>query len=564
MAWQTTTADEINEGLEAAKTPEQKRKELIAKYQKLIAEDTSFFESLLIGAGKKTHDLVEGVKEFAQGDDYQDSQFAPGEGYAALGEAHPAGVAVGEGLSEIAQLAAPGGALLKGAKYIPKLGKAAPLIADILASGGMAAVRKPGEGENRVENAGSDMLASIAGLGAIKAGSKLIDGAKLVPGARELMDKGTSLSMRHASDGGFLRGLDRAIKNFIPGVSPAMDLIENSAEKMWHMAAVNIAKLPGAKITKHGREAVNQVKEGFQEAYRAAWNQVDNADLNIDRMKDILTDGRRVIRSEDGEAMMKNMIRDINAHIKNIKKHPDEAGVYYDEIDKVLNTYLTKATSNDKTKMANIVTDAISEYRRDLPDQIKSTIAELDMKYPEVLALTRASAEAAGDIGQFSPQNLINAVKSIGGKGQWLPGKGPLQEVAEQGLRTVGRKNEISNVGGFREFVRNFPGIAPEGAVKGILDPLMGNSSTQQGLRAANKWRKGSGKLTGIDEIIGGSRLGAAFNEENKSPIKVGKDDIDDTVDELVDRFDLQKYNFEDYMRKQREKRNKKKAPIFD
>jgi len=480
--------------------------EVSRDYKKQLAEETGTLESMLIGAGKNTNDLIEGIKSLVQGDDYKGDPYAPGEDYAALKEAHPVATTAGEIASEIGQIALPAGAAMKASK----IAKSAPLLTDAAAATSLAGLRRPGEEQTRAGNMQTEALMSMLGGTAGKFLSKLSTGSSLVPGAREMMDRGVDLTPAQASEGAMARGGER-VARLMPVISKSMDVWENNAKKMWHKDIISEAAIDPSKVTEHGRKGLQQVKEQFSEAYKDAWSGVTIKDVDHGTINKLLTEGSAGLTS-DSAAALKSIAKTVKGKLKAAKKADSSIrGAHYDAIDKTLNSYIVKANSQGRDALATELQGALGTLRANLPDNVRTKLAAVDELYPKFLTLDDAAAAAKGDIGNFSPGQAIEASASTGGRDAWRKGEAPLQSKIEAGLRTVGRQDQADTPGFIRLMSKDFPG-APTDFTRFLMNPTIGKSKTQKIFRDLAKARK----KTGIDEIITSGRVGAAASGDDQ------------------------------------------------
>lgn len=470
----------------------------------ITAAPTGAGEAFMVGAGKKVDDLLRGVG--IGGDRPQADQAAYGQ----LKAEQPWAVGAGEVASELGQMVAPGMGASKvlkyGARYAPKLAAAAPVAADFIGSGTMAGLRAPDEGNTRLGNVGAEAVGSVLGEAGGRVLKKAMKGINKVPGAQELLDEGIMLSPRMAGKTSFGAGAQSVIENTVPTAVKAYDKVENLARKDWHMIPVKAAALPGTDLTGlHGRPAVAAVGQGFKKAYDDIWQTatVSPTDVKV-TLANLKLLGQTAVRQDD-KAVINKLRKSILLKRRALKKAGDPRlePMFNNEMDMELATAALAAKGKNRDYLSLGLDDIINDWRGSLPQPVKEELAVVDEMFPGYLAISRAARSASDDIGQFTPNDLQNAVKHTVGPKRWERGEFDLQKIAEGGLRTTARRPEVGTTF-WKAGMRAFPG-APKSLINTLINrPMLGESLFQKGARNL-----------GLDEILG-RKTGAALTDENE------------------------------------------------
>jgi hypothetical protein len=486
----------------AAQTAPKKksRKELITEFQKQAIDETSTLDAILIGAGKKTNDLVEGVKglfgKAAPVDDFAK------QSYAALKSEKPIATGTGEVLSELGQIAVPGSA-------VGKIAKVAPLATDVGLSAIMAGLRAPEGNNSRLENARNDAIASIAGGVIGKGLGKVIDGFGVDKYARELMDDGIRLTPEQAMTGvpGYMAGRVGPILEHLPLTGRGAALARKTGEREWHKAALQEAALPGTKVTKFGHDGFNQVNKGFTDAYKAAWRGVSTIpNATFPMVARSINRSSRSLDMRDARVMasLKADFRRIallqNKKVGNSARHAHV-------LDRAIQRHLNAANNAKRTNLVDALEDVKKVYRRNMPNDVAKRLAAVDAKYPELLTVKKAVAKAADKDGAFTPKQLITSAKTVGKESLAASGKYPLNKSYRGAEHTIGKERPDSNA--FLSSIAKLTGVIPEAGMRMVGNSLIGNSAVQRGARSI-----GRKTPEGVRRMVSPARIGASVNPE--------------------------------------------------
>ena len=134
----------------------------------------------------------------------------------------------------------------------------------------------------------------------------------------------------------------------------------------------------------------------------------------------------------------------------------------------------------------------------------------LDTNFPSKLVIEDATkkAAAAGREGGFSPQELLRSSAKVGGARPAARGETPLVNLANAGVKTVGRKEGGQPLEWFR---RVAPGVPSPPAMQLLGDMLMGTTGAH----------KEAMKMPRLLELLNPSRVvPASAGEDEKRELR--------------------------------------------
>ena len=371
---------------------------------------------------------------------------------------------VGQIGGELTQLAAPAGALtktLQAAGWANKLGKVAPVITDALATAGLEATKLPEEGETRGDAALEGLTDSLTGSALAKTLSKVTRGVDITDEAKKILDKGGFLTAGKSAKSKGIQGLE-SVAEVTPFLAKGVKKAQAKAKSKWEDIVTTDAAPSGVKITGKGQDAVRQLKGAYDDAYTKAWSEADNvsnqARVNfvdsVEKSAQFLppNEARKVINIAKD---FKNVLTDIN---------PAKIKAYDNRIRREISS-----TAYDKVELRDALKGMRETFRKGLPAETQTALREVDKDYAKYLVVKKATAQAAGDKGEFSPRQLINAVKSVGGETRTALGEAPLQDLATAGVQTVDRKTGGAPLEWFRRIAGAVPTPLPVEATSNLM-----------------------------------------------------------------------------------------------
>jgi hypothetical protein len=399
---------------------------------------------------------------------------------------------------EVAQMALPGGLLLKAAS---KGGRMLPLASEMLTAGGFGAVQLPEEDETRLGRA-TEYVAG-AGVGGVlgKALRPLIgqSATRLSDEAQELIKRGVYLTPGMASQSRLMQGLE-SIAEVTPFFARATKRTRRSARRSWSEAAIR-ESLPESlqgSVTRGGLEGAEQAIKASDDAFDRAWGNISG--INIpDYSRNALS---RYYLTKAQRNKIKAVIRDAKELQNNTP------GVSAAQIDRMFGNLENQALRSGEKELADAVASIRNQIRGQLPQDQQALLAAIRSKWPEQLVMRKAVANAINEGGVFEPKHLLAAARSVGGDTKIGLGTAPLQDMGMFGAATVGK-----DIGGQPlEWFRRVAGMVPS--------PF--------GLRSGGKFMTAQyGFQQSIDDImrryfdtgrtmVGPYRLGAAWPYEDE------------------------------------------------
>ncbi len=417
----------------------------------------------------------------------------------------------GQVTGELAQLAIPGGAGLKAARALSKggklaqtLAKGAPLAADVAGSAGLGYIQQPNFGQERWKNAAEGAGGALLGGALGRAGTKLYRGVNKTPEAQKLLDEGIALTPGQASESGIPRTVE-AIMSWAPFVSKGTQRARQRSVSQWNNTVLNKAAPAGKQITGEGSEGVRNLSKAFEDSYKDAWGAAGRPRANkvVDLVDTAVKQGREL--DQESRRVVANALKRLNEATR------DYSPERISQLDKHLRKQIESSATQKNFELADVLKRMRKNLRASVGDDSAQKLKAIDGKYGNFLAVLDASAssKAMESGGVFSPQQLIKSSAKIAGRKKAAQGIGPLRDIAEQGMETVGRQEIKPLINMRKAVVRNMPSV-PGMDFGGRL--VLGQTSGQKALQRAaaspfSQW---------LRNYVSPARLGgAALNEED-------------------------------------------------
>ena len=404
----------------------------------------------------------------------------------------------GEIVGEIAQIALPAGVATKGLKVLSKaktLGRTVPMLVDALSTGALNAIKVPKEGESRADAALEGITDSLTGGVLFRALSKATRGVDITDYAKTILDNGGFLTAGKAAKSKSISGLE-SVAEVTPFLAKAVEKAQEKAKTSWGNIVTKEAAPLGAKITARGQQGIKQLSAAYDDAYSAAWAKADKIS-NQGRVAfvDAASDGLKYLPKNEANRVVylasefKNVLKELTP--KNIKAYDNRLRRAIDSIP-----YDNRAYRDTLKAMREAL-------RKGLPEDALKSLKEVDGQYAKYLVVKKATAAAAGEAGGFTPSQLINAVKSVGGVTRTAMGDAPLQEIATAGKQTIGKKLGGQPLEWFRRIAGSVPSPVP---VQTLSNMVIGQNPLQKAARktiesetvdALRKYMPRSGQVSG-------------------------------------------------------------------
>ena len=405
----------------------------------------------------------------------------------------------GEILGDVAQLAVPGGAALKGAKALQKVkglktaSKALPFVADAGASAGLEALQaEQGKG---AEAASESLKGSLLGGALAKSAGKLLKGAKKTPEAQQIIDKGGFVTPGRATDSGLVQAAEN-IAAYTPFLARSVDKSRRKADDSWNEIILNEVAPIGTKITEKGQKGIAQIKQSFDDAYSNAWKGADNVS-NKGRIN-FVNEATQAADSLGVEDL--GVLKKVMTDFKKLSAEPSSKKIK--ELDNQMRKQIQRA-GKDKNQLRDTLKNMRSSMREGMSNDTLGKLKGVDKQYAKYLVTRKAASKAADTEGVFTPKQLLQSAKQVGGETRTATGKAPLQDLATGGVKMAGKDLATSFLDPVRRLSKYAPTPVP--FLEKGSQALIGETSTQKGLKATADLLR---KLGVSGTTIGGSYAG--------------------------------------------------------
>lgn len=470
--------------------------------------DEPWYEDMAEGIGVSGLDLYYGIKSLggelsaedkAHLKDWKDDAAQSGYGTA------------GRILGEIAQMALPGGAVLKGVKALSKavgMGRKASLGAAAAGEAGVGAgfgyARVPGEGEDRATGAVREAAGSLVGSGVGAALGKAYRGIRKTPEGEALIKQNVDVTPGQVAESPAVRGLE-GIMDIAPGLSRGTKKAREEGIDSWALATMKQAAPNPDGITEIGTKGFNQSKGQIDKLYKDAWSDAGGVNKETSKaMRKEISGIYRVV-PQDEKAVVQGIGQDIKALTKGDPK-PDKLK----SIDTAISKQINKA--RDNPKLVNDLQFLKDMLRDSMPPGVHDKLRNADSFYPKFLTIKKATYKARQNEGKFNPAQAIDASADVGKgtKNTIESGTSPLYDIIMAGKKTVGRKKEATPLSA----IARISDIVPSPPMKGMGNIVLGATPFQKGVQGLSK----SPTLQNIKALgANPARLSSAYaDKENK------------------------------------------------
>lgn len=524
-------------------TPPEAIKRALSKYKAPIIQPG---EGFMVGAGRNVDRVVEGVKGLyakatgdAAGEAQIDAQTAEKRQIDQTGGLNDApGSTLGGATADIAMTAQPGSAAVKG---FQALAKAPGFLKMALGLGGAAGtnaafegVKAPDPGDTRTDNATTGALWGAGGQAAGNVLSRTISGlvkksaaASKLP--QHVQDASTTgqLADRKTFSGRLASGTEEKLRS----VPLTGDIVSNARQRgtdAWRADVIDRVTPPGGTTPKGEtmREVMDDLQGQFGDQYKAALagNRISPSAPFESRVLKNTTDpmaGLTPAQQEEVRAMVMNYYQGMfhagpmNAATgarglsaggtpgRPISITPEQAKQFESFLSSQARQH-KMANQPQSQNMANIyekIEDAwTGAYRSQLPVATRQKLKPLDAKYAPFKTAERGSTYVGNEQGDFTPSQLLTAVKSRTNKSEFARGGGLLQEEADLGKSVY--QDRIPN-SGTADRAMNL------GAVSALaLDPtgtaatLLGSTGAMSGMLATKSGKNFMLGETRVQELL--------------------------------------------------------------
>lgn len=379
---------------------------------------------------------------------------------------------------DIAMMAAPSTAAVRAGALIPKLGAAGQYVG-AAAAGALGGALKPVLGEeDRGENAGQGAVFGAAGQGVGNVIGRGIEGiVAKAPGLAKLPQKVRDmLTLGQSADRSTLSGrIAGATEEKLQSVPFAGSVIANARDRGVNSWRDNLldevtpsGSAPQGETT---RDTVAGIYGEFKNRYKAALagHQVPPSQMFETLVSKITNNPRSGLTSQQQAEVRDQAMRYYNSMFYGAgQTGPAGTGVVMQggqrgaaqfadaETAKNFEAFLTsqasqyrKSNAPNASSMAQMFDDlerawSVS-YRRNLPSSARLATRDLDQQYAPFKTVERAASSIGNDGGDFTPNQLLNAVKARTGTSRFARGEGILQDDAQNAKLLLG--NHVPNSG---------------------------------------------------------------------------------------------------------------------
>ena len=425
-----------------------------AKPENPADPNTPWYTDLGRGVGEATIRTVLGAGDllgFEQGETSKKAMQLMRDDVEGSGGWGTAGNVVGE----IAQLAVPAAGLAKAVKYLGQ-GVKTLLAADIGLAAGYGATKLPNEGETRKGNAMLDATGALLGGGVFgPVLRKTVNGINVTESAKKLMDKGVYLTPDKASKSVFPRAAAYAMQ-VTPFMAKGVKEAGERSSDSWNKVLLNEAA-PVKNITESGQEGIKQLKAQFNDAYSTAWGKANKP--STDSLLDIIDEGAIAESQLGGSSglILKKILKDV----ANLDDNYTSGAVK--ELDNVFRKRIKAAGTRGDDALFDTLTSMRAKLRKAGGEDSVKALAAVDGKYGEFIAIRDAGAavKSMKTGGIIDPDTLMTGVKSAGGKTRSATGDAPLNDFAQESIKTLGRKEPNPIIDLMKGLSVNTPNVLP-------------------------------------------------------------------------------------------------------
>ena len=305
------------------------------------------------------------------------------------------------------------------------------------ALGALQPTGEQGFGANRVKNTVAGGAGGAAG-GAIAKGMGRIFNPRNSAAAQELMDSGVDLTPGQAMGGMANRIEEKAVS--IPFIGDDILNARMRARSQFNTATLNKVLAPiRQKVSTGGREGIDQAHDIISKTYDQILKNnkgIKLDDMFIGQLDEVMDMAKTLPESRQKqlfnilrEKLQKNVTQSGNMSGESFKRTQSEL--------RRLGTQYRKSPDMDQRQLG----DALSQVAKDLTDVLKrsdparkAALDRADEAYMGFIRVQRAATSLGAEGGEFSPSQLLNAVKATDrsmNKGAFARGDAPFESWAE-------------------------------------------------------------------------------------------------------------------------------------
>ena len=309
----------------------------------------------------------------------------------------------------------------------------AAVAADVAASGGAGDLKTPEAGESRLNTANKDMAWAAGGNAIVNALGKIGKGAIKTPEGQKLLDEGIPLAPDQAAAGGPARLIANNMK-VQPFMAKGMTTGRQKAMDDWTLADMDKAAPDGVYISGNTvKGKAGQLSDAYKEKYGEVWGQARKPSaIEFGVMKNMVDSTMPKVAGDS-----QGPLNGVNAALEALME--DFAPQAVKSFDNSLKKKIRSAARAGDSEMETGLEAIRLQLQSTLPDAAQKQLDGLNAKYGDFLAVKEASSAAAHVGGMYTPVDLMNASKKVGGLNRNFRQTAPKRAEADEGMATVGR-----------------------------------------------------------------------------------------------------------------------------
>lgn len=357
---------------------------------------------------------------------------------------------VGGFAADVASFALPGGVVAKGiTKGVTMLPRAAQgltaLGANAAVDAGLSAAYAT---EDKSEAALTGALGSVGGQ-ALGRTLARVGGGVVRPSAQaqKLMAEGVQPTIGQAADNSLTGRALRRGEEMLESVPLIGGVVRNARERARSElgeAALRRAVPPGGTpVGAPSREAMQNLKQQFNQAYSVLDTAIFKPDINFERqVMNIVNDPDNRMTAEQ----RRDLVEFFGKHFtKQFRQGPQQVGAFLDgqglkefesKISERIRDLAASGSAFDKGERRALtqLDAALTQFRNaQLPKPVADSLAETDRAYANYKRVLRAAGYSGADSGAFTPAQLNRAVVAMSKGNQAGQGLGLMQDLTDAG-----------------------------------------------------------------------------------------------------------------------------------
>lgn len=343
----------------------------------------------------------------------------------------------GRVLGEVALFAAPGGAVTRAGRLLPRaLGKAGAIAGDISAVAGMEALKAPTENRSRGQAAWEGGTGALLGAGAGGVLRRTLSGVRTTPKAAPMLAAGVPLTPGMAA-GGVAQRVEQALAH-VPVISGPLRQKQRAAVGAWNRRLLDDT-IPDGKVSAAGSKGFTEVSKRFDDAYDKLWSKP--VTINAAARSKMVQQLEAAVGQLPRESQ-----RSVRALAKSIlpSLYGDApiAGRAISQLDDRLREAAKAAARKGNFDESRALNQLRDNLRAAMPSDVATELTRLDGKFRKFATLRKAASYkgAAEHGGVFTPSQLMSAATSGrgAGKGAVSQGRATFQQEALDALEVLG------------------------------------------------------------------------------------------------------------------------------